>query len=279
MHDALDELYDFMAEGGKKTSEILRGFKETLQYMIGRGVMTEAEGEEIMWKINDALEAEGYVALKGVGGALMGGGRDHNVKVWLDPGKVTINDVMDKQGSYLEAQRELAKLRGEFENLGGENAYPNGAPPQYGTGANEPMNKGRTATQAYQDYRDWQMAKEAVEDQELKFIRGGDFHEEQQARNWATHQANYNNVLADATKEERAALDAAKAARDTRAGQRESIVRSGPDVGSQVWPSGTARPGRPCRAGAEGQGSELHPAALPAEGGQRLGAWRKRKPG
>ena len=232
-HDVLDELYDFLSDRNRKGSDTLRGVRESIQMMYNAGAFTKAESEDILWKINAALEDQGYVALKHTGGSLMGGGRDHNVKIWLDPGKVTINDVADREGGYLNHQRELAKARGEFENLGGENAYPNGEPPR--KGPHDPNARVQPNTQAYEDYIEWEDAKNKVSQMEAELLRGGKFHEEQQARNWATHQANYNNTLADATKEERAALVKAQAERDARAGQRESIIRSGPDVGSQTW--------------------------------------------
>jgi len=256
--------------GGETTGEeAITSFMGMLRSLVSDQAIDRDHANEMLMELNQKLRDDGYVAMTHTGGVRMGD-KLHPVTIWLDPNSVEIKDVLHQKGTWREAKEELAKQQAIIDNYDGPTQPPdkfvdNPNVPQWMNvnGVQRPNLTPSTINPEYTKYLEWQTARARVRVLEERFGPRGNLHPYEQAANWEKEQARYRVDLEDATKEERAALDAAKAARDTRAGQRESIVRSGPDVGSQVWPSQLQAPVDRARQALEAKEASFTPPHSP----------------
>ena len=230
--------------GGTTTGEeAMVAFMGALRDAVESGALDRGVADNIAWGLNQRLRDDGYVAMTHTGGRRLGD-KEHPVTVWLDPDKVQIKDVLHQKGTYGEAKQELEQAKALVAAYDG----PTDPPPKFLDNPNVPawMNVNgvqrpaltpSTINPEWQRWMDWANAQSRIRVIEDRMSSHGNLHPYVQMDNWNKETARYNVELADATKEERAAVEAAHAARDERAGQRESIVRSGPEVGNQNWPT------------------------------------------
>ena len=206
-------------------------------------LISKEMADQFAWELNKRLRDDGYVAMTHTGGRRLGT-TEHPVTVWLDPSKVEIKDVLHQKGTYGEAKRELEEAKALVAAYDG----PTDAPPKFLDNPNVPawMNVNgvqrpaltkSTINPEWQRWMDWANAQSRIRVIEDRMSPHGNLHPYVQMDNWNKEQARYAVELENATKEERAAVEAARAGRDARAQQRESIVRSGPEVGRQTWPT------------------------------------------